>query len=86
MFLEGLSIRVQPHGVRVLTVKPGFVDTPMTANFRKGMLWATPERIARGVVRAIDGGRSVVYVPWFWRPIMLVIRALPRAIFSRLPI
>jgi len=55
VFLEGLSIRVQPHGVRVLTVKPGFVDTPMTANFRKGMLWATPERIARGVVRAIDG-------------------------------
>jgi decaprenylphospho-beta-D-erythro-pentofuranosid-2-ulose 2-reductase len=86
VFLEGLGMRVRPHGVRVLTVKPGFVDTPMTARFRKGLLWSTPERVARAVVRAIDRRRTVIYVPWFWRPIMLVVRVLPRAILERLPI
>jgi len=41
----------------VITIKPGFVDTPMTAAFRKGVLWAQPERIARGIVRALERKR-----------------------------
>jgi decaprenylphospho-beta-D-erythro-pentofuranosid-2-ulose 2-reductase len=85
-FLSGLRQRLRPCGVAVLTIKPGFVDTPMTAAFRKGVLWAKPDRIARGIIRALEGRRTTVYLPWFWRPIMFVIRALPESLFLRLPL
>jgi len=83
-FLSGLRNRLHAHGVHVLTIKPGFVDTPMTAQLRKNALWATPDDIARGIVRAIERRRAVVYLPPFWRPIMLVVRAIPEALFVRL--
>ena len=70
LFLQGLRNRLAKHGVQVLTVKPGFVDTPMTAAFPKGALWAKPEAIAHGIVRAIDRKRDEVYLPGFWWPIM----------------
>ena len=56
----------------------------MTAAFPKGILWASPQRVARDIVRAMDGGRAVLYTPWFWRPIMAVINSIPEAIFCRL--
>ncbi|OOG51076.1 SDR family oxidoreductase [Rhodanobacter sp. C01] len=83
-FASGLRQRLAKVGVNVLTIKPGFVDTPMTRNFRKGALWAKPEAIARGIVRAADRGRSVVYLPGFWLPIMLIIRHIPEFIFKRI--
>jgi short-subunit dehydrogenase len=83
-FASGLRQKLFPRGVRVLTIKPGFVDTPMTAAFPKGILWASPQRVARDIVRAMDGGRAVLYTPWFWRPIMAVINSIPEAIFCRL--
>jgi len=83
-FLEGLRNRLHPAGVRVLTVKPGFVDTPMTTDFPKGPLWASPERVAEGIVRAVERGRDVVYLPGFWWPIMLLIRHIPEFVFKRL--
>jgi decaprenylphospho-beta-D-erythro-pentofuranosid-2-ulose 2-reductase len=84
-FTEGLRNRVAKSGVQVLLVKPGFVDTPMTAEFEKrGLLWAQPEAIAAGMLRAIAAKRDVVYLPWFWRWIMLVIRHIPERIFKRL--
>lgn len=83
-FLSGLRQRLAREGVDVLTIKSGFVDTPMTSAFRKGALWASPDRVAAGIVRAIDRRRGVVYVPWFWRPIMLVIRHIPEAVFRRI--
>ena len=67
-------------------MKPGFVDTPMTASFRKGILFASTEKVGAGIVRAIDRNSDVVYLPWFWRPIMRVIREIPEAIFKRLSI
>jgi hypothetical protein len=71
-------------GVKVLTIKPGFVDTPMTAAFPKGPLWASPEKVARDIVRAIDRGTSgEIYVPGFWRAIMAIIRAVPERLFVR---
>jgi short-subunit dehydrogenase len=83
-FLGGLRQRLAKANVNVLTVKPGFVDTPMTAAIaNKGALWAQPERIAAGIVKAIDSRRSIVYLPWFWRWIMLVIRHIPEPIFKR---
>ena len=84
-FLGGLRQRLAKSGVTVLTIKPGFVDTPMTAGIaNKGALWAQPDRIAAGIVQAIDRRRNIVYLPWFWRWIMLVIRHIPEPIFKRL--
>lgn len=83
-FLDGLRQRLDKHGVAVVTIKPGFVDTPMTREFRKGALWATPGTIAEGIVRASDKGLAVVYLPWFWLGIMTIIRCIPAFIFKRL--
>ena len=84
LFLAGLRARLHARGVRVVTVKPGFVDTPMTAAFRKGALWASPDRVARGIVRAFERGSGEVYLPGYWRPIMFVIRHIPERLFVRL--
>ena len=84
-FLGGLRQRLAKSGVTVLTIKPGFVDTPMTAAIaNKGALWAQPDRVAAGIVQAIDRGRNIVYLPWFWRWIMLGIRHIPEPLFKRL--
>lgn len=83
IFLDGLRHRLHASGVRVVTLKPGFVDTPMTRDFPKGPLWATPEQAAAAIVRAIDRGASVAYVPGFWRAILLVIRSLPEWVLFR---
>lgn len=82
-FLSGMRQRLGKHGVNVLTIKPGFVDTPMTRDFKKGVLWAKPEAIGRGIVRAVDHGKAVVYLPGFWALIMLIIRCIPEALFKR---
>ena len=83
-FLSGLRQRLWRSGVHVVTIKPGFVDTPMTRDLRKNALWASPARVAAGIVRAIDGGTAVAYVPAFWSGVMAVIRAIPERIFRRL--
>ena len=84
IFLSGLRNRLHDKGVQVITIKPGFVDTPMTAAFDKGPLWASPDSIAKGIVKAIDKRKDVVYLPWFWRWIMLVIRLIPEPLFKRM--
>jgi decaprenylphospho-beta-D-erythro-pentofuranosid-2-ulose 2-reductase len=84
IFLQGLRNRLHRSGVHVMTVKPGFVDTPMTREFRKGALWASPEQIARGIVRGIERRKDVVYLPGFWRFVMRIIREIPEPIFKRL--
>jgi decaprenylphospho-beta-D-erythro-pentofuranosid-2-ulose 2-reductase len=84
IFLQGLRNRLATKGVQVLTIKPGFVDTPMTMAFKKGALWAKPEQIAEGIFKAVAGGKDVVYLPFFWRWIMLVIRLIPEGIFKKL--
>jgi decaprenylphospho-beta-D-erythro-pentofuranosid-2-ulose 2-reductase len=83
-FLSGLRNRLYRSGVRVLTIKPGMVDTPMTASFKKGPLFASAETVAAGIVRAVDEKKDVVYVPGYWRLVMAVIKALPEAVFKRL--
>jgi short-subunit dehydrogenase len=83
-FASGLRQRLRKFGVAVITIKPGFVDTPMTAAFRKGLLWAKPQQVAAGIVRAIDHSAAVAYLPAFWRPIMFIIRAIPESLFARL--
>ncbi|TAA09999.1 SDR family oxidoreductase [Pseudoxanthomonas winnipegensis] len=83
-YLSGLGQRLNPNGIHVLTIKPGFVDTPMTSAFKKGVLWAKPEQVARGIVRAVNRRKSVTYLPWFWWPIMTVIKHIPEFAFRRI--
>ncbi|MGE5452635.1 MAG: SDR family oxidoreductase [Acidobacteriota bacterium] len=83
-FASGLRQRLAKKGVSVTTIKPGFVDTPMTAAFKKGALWAQPDQVARDIVRAVDQGASVVYTPGFWRVIMLIIKHIPEFVFIKL--
>jgi short-subunit dehydrogenase len=83
-FTSGLRNRLQRSGVAVVTIKPGFVDTPMTAHVPKGPLFVPPAVVAKGIVRAIDKRKDVVYLPWFWGPIMWIIRSIPERIFKRL--
>lgn len=83
-FCAGLQAHLREYGVNVLTVKPGFVDTPMTAQFKKGFLWAQPEDVAAHILHAIEKKKTVVYTPWFWRYIMLIIKILPQSLMSKL--
>jgi hypothetical protein len=83
LFLQGLRNRLHKSGIHVLTIKPGFVDTPMTATFRKGPLWVKPDTIAKGIISSINKKKNVVYLPSFWRLIMLVIKIIPESIFKK---
>jgi decaprenylphospho-beta-D-erythro-pentofuranosid-2-ulose 2-reductase len=84
-FCEGLRARLFKSGVHVMDIRPGFVDTPMTeALDLPRMLVATPETVARRIVRGVERRRDVLYAPAFWALIMLVIRTIPRPIFKRL--
>ncbi|WP_019592047.1 SDR family oxidoreductase [Thioalkalivibrio sp. ALRh] len=84
-YLQGLRNRLFFSSVDVVTIKPGFVRTPMTEGFnRAGALWAEPETVARGIVKAMRRGRDVAYLPWIWWGIMTVIRLIPEYLFKRL--
>jgi decaprenylphospho-beta-D-erythro-pentofuranosid-2-ulose 2-reductase len=84
VLVEGIAHRLSRAGGRAVLIKPGFVDTPMTAGVaRKGPLWARPEAVARTIVASANRGGPVVYAPAFWRAIMLVVRSAPSAIFHK---
>ncbi|MCY7308894.1 MAG: SDR family oxidoreductase [Rhodoferax sp.] len=84
-FCEGMRARLFHAGVHVLTIKPGFVDTPMTKGLPlPGPLVATPGRVARDITRAVERRANVLYTPGFWALIMLVIKCVPGFIFKRL--
>ncbi len=83
-FLSGLRGRLDAAGVRVITIKPGMVDTPMTAHLEKGLLFASAETVGKGIYRAIVTGQEVVYLPWFWWVIMTVLRHVPEAVYKKL--
>lgn len=84
IMLQGLRNRLQSSGVHVLTIKPGFTDTPMTSELKKGALWAKPEEVARDIHLAIKNKKDILYTPWFWRYIMLIIRHVPEFIFKKM--
>lgn len=83
-FASGMRQRLAKQGVHVITVKPGFVDSPMTAHLPKGALWAKPDQVARDICAAVDRGRTVVYTPSFWRWIMLIIKHVPEFVFVKI--
>jgi short-subunit dehydrogenase len=85
-YLAGLRNRLGRHGVHVMTVKPGFVDTAMTFGLPGMFLVAQPDTVARACLDAAAKRRDIVYVPWFWQAIMAIIRAIPERIFKKLSI
>jgi NAD(P)-dependent dehydrogenase (short-subunit alcohol dehydrogenase family) len=85
-YLEALRNRLAVRGVRVVTVKPGPIDTPMTAGMDRLPLLASVDLAARQIVAAARRGARTAYVPRRWRPIMFVVRHIPKAIFERLDI
>ena len=84
VYLQGLRHRMHGTGVRVVTVKPGFVDTPMTAHLKKGILFASADNVAARIERAIHrGSGGVIYAPAWWRPILFAVRNVPNWLFHR---
>ena len=83
-YASGLRQHFLRRGVHVLDIRPGWVDTPLTAKLKKSALFAQPDTVARGIVRAIDRKRNVVYLPWFWAPLMFLVRHIPEPIWKRL--
>lgn len=87
VFLQGVRGELLPFGVRVLTIKPGYVDTPMTTHIRKSPLFASAEQVGKGIYGAIQKGTNgEIYLPGFWWIIMTILRLIPESIFLRLPI
>jgi decaprenylphospho-beta-D-erythro-pentofuranosid-2-ulose 2-reductase len=84
VFLDGVRNRIDRAGVHVLTIRPGFVATPMTAHLRQGALFASPEQVGEGILRAITSRKDIAYVPSFWAVIMWIVRKVPEAIFKKL--
>jgi len=84
IFLEGVRNRIDRSGVHVLTIKPGFVATPMTAHLPQNALFAHPTAVGLGILKAIEKRKDVAYVPPVWALIMLIIRSIPDRIFKRL--
>jgi short-subunit dehydrogenase len=85
-YLDSLRFKLRGTAVRVVTVKPGYVTTPMTAGLKlPARLTVSPEVVARRIARVAVGSQRVVYVPGIWRPIMWVVRHLPSAVVARMP-
>lgn len=85
-YLSGLRNRLTRAGGHVVTVKPGFVDTAMTWGIEGMFLVASPEKVAGDMLKAARKGRNVIYTPFFWRYIMLIIRHIPEAVFKKMSI
>jgi decaprenylphospho-beta-D-erythro-pentofuranosid-2-ulose 2-reductase len=84
LYLQGLRNRLYASGVRVITIKPGFVDTAMTFGLPGLFLVASPQSIGERIAATPQHAGDVVYLPWFWRWIMLIIKLIPEPIFKRL--
>ncbi|WP_417257939.1 SDR family oxidoreductase [Celeribacter sp.] len=86
IYLSGLRNRLTRAGGHVVTVKPGFVDTAMTWDVDGMFLVAPPEKVADDILKAVKKKKNVIYTPFFWRYIMLIIRHIPEAIFKKMSI
>lgn len=84
LFLSGLRARLSRSNVAVVDIRPGFVDTPMTASIPKNPLFASPEAVGRGIYKAILKRKNVVYLPWFWCGIMAAVRMIPEFVFKKM--
>ncbi len=86
IFLQGLRNRLAKKGITVVTIKPGMVDTPMTAHMRKSRLFASAQTVGQGIYEAMMKRKDVVYVPAYWRYIMWIIKSIPESRFKKMNI
>lgn len=86
VYLEALRNRLAVKNVRVVTIKPGPVSTPMTDGLAKLPLMISAEKAASLIVDHAKKGTPVAYVPGVWKLLMAIIRSIPQAIFQRLDI
>lgn len=84
LYLQGLRNKLFKNNIRVITIKPGFVDTQMTFGLPGLFLVAEPKNIGKSIANSIDKKSDIVYLPWFWRYIMLIIKNIPEFIFKRM--
>jgi decaprenylphospho-beta-D-erythro-pentofuranosid-2-ulose 2-reductase len=84
LYLQGLRNRLFHSGVRVITIKPGFVDTAMTFGLPGMFLVASPQDIGKKIVSTLSKSTDIAYLPGFWRFIMLIIKHVPEFIFKRM--
>lgn len=86
-YAQGLQHRLAKKNVKIVLIKAGPTDTPMTAGLNaEGMKMALPKDVAKSIVKAINQGRCVVYTPKIWAVIMMIVRHLPTAVFNKLKI
>jgi len=83
-FLQGLRNRLSTKGIKVITIKPGLVDTPMTAGVKKNPLFSSAEVVGKGIYKSMRSGKDVVYLPSYWRLIMWVVIHIPEGIFKKM--
>jgi len=84
VYLQGLRNKLFPYDVRVITIKPGLVDTAMIFGLPQMKYAAKPDRVARDIVRGINKRQDIIYTPWFWNYIMAIVKIIPERIFKRL--
>ena len=85
-YLQGLRGSVLNDNIHIVDIRPGLVDSPMTARLKKGLLWSSPESIAPSIVKGIGKKKHIIYAPFYWRLIMLVVHMIPEIIFKRIKI
>ncbi len=85
-YLTGLRQEFFYYGVRVVNIKPGLLDTPMTAKLKKNILFSDPNLICNKLVSSIEKDNKDIYLPFFWKYIMLIIKMIPKVIYNRLKI
>lgn len=84
LFLQGLRNRLSSSEIKVITIKPGMVDTPMTAHLPKGILFAKASAVGKGIYDAILKKKDIAYIPGYWRFVMFIIKHIPESIFKKL--
>jgi len=83
-FTSGLRQRLYKSGISVVTIKPGFVDTPMTAELKKSLLWSSPAKVGSKIVASCERKNGEIYAPTFWWSVMIIIKLIPQIIFRKL--
>lgn len=86
IYLSGLRGRLDPYNIAVCEHKLGFVDTPMTVQFKKGPLWADAHSVGKKIKKQLSTKSDICYIPFFWRLIMAIIKGIPERIFKKLNI
>ena len=85
-YLSGLRQDLFDFNIKVVNAKPGLIETPMTSDFKKNLLYSNPNKICTKLVNSIEKNNSDIYLPFFWRYIILVIKLMPKFLFNRLKI